>query len=88
MNGEAQYIALLKKVMDEGEDRMDRTGVGTRALFGQQMRFNMADGFPALTTKKLGFRAVKSELLWFFPSAPRPNEERKPRQSLHQLSCH
>jgi thymidylate synthase len=65
MNGEAQYLALLKKVMDEGVDRNDRTGTGTRALFGQSMRFDMADGFPALTTKKLGFRAVKSELLWF-----------------------
>lgn len=43
---------------------MDRTGVGTRALFGLQMRFNMNDGFPALTTKKLAFKAVKSELLW------------------------
>lgn len=65
MHGEQQYLALLKKVMDEGEDRMDRTGIGTRAIFGQTMRFNMTDGFPALTTKKLGFRAVKSELLWF-----------------------
>lgn len=65
MNGEQQYLALLKKVLDEGDDRSDRTGTGTRALFGQSMRFTMAMGFPALTTKKLGFRAVKSELLWF-----------------------
>jgi len=62
---EQQYLDLLKKVMDEGDERMDRTGVGTRAIFGQSMRFNMADGFPALTTKKLAFKAVKSELLWF-----------------------
>ena len=65
MKGEAQYLALLKKVMDEGTDRPDRTGTGTRAIFGQSMRFDMADGFPALTTKKLAFKAVKSELLWF-----------------------
>ncbi|MFQ5540977.1 MAG: thymidylate synthase, partial [Candidatus Paceibacteria bacterium] len=62
---ERQYLDLLKKIFDEGDDRMDRTGVGTRALFGLQMRFNMADGFPAVTTKKLAFKAVKSELLWF-----------------------
>lgn len=62
---EHQYLNLLKKVMDEGDERMDRTGTGTRAIFGQSMRFNMADGFPALTTKKLAFKAVKSELLWF-----------------------
>jgi len=59
-----QYNDLLKKVMDEGTDRETRNGK-TRALFGLQMRFNMADGFPAVTTKKLAFKAVKSELLWF-----------------------
>lgn len=62
---EKAYLDLLRKVMDEGSDRLDRTGVGTRAIFGAQMRFNMADGFPALTTKKLAWKAVKSELLWF-----------------------
>jgi thymidylate synthase len=60
-----QYLDILQKVMDEGADRPDRTGTGTRAIFGQQMRFNMADGFPAVTTKKLAWKAVKSELLWF-----------------------
>ena len=59
-----QYLALLKKVMDEGQDRQTRNGM-TRGFFGYQMRFNMADGFPAMTTKKLFFKAVKSELLWF-----------------------
>ena len=54
------YLDLMKKVMDEGVDREDRTGTGTRAIFGTQMRFNMADGFPAVTTKKLAFKAVKS----------------------------
>jgi thymidylate synthase len=62
---EKTYLNLLKKVMDEGTDRADRTGVGTRALFGQTMRFSMDEGFPALTTKKLAWKAVKSELLWF-----------------------
>lgn len=62
---EKAYLDLLRKVMDEGVDRDDRTGVGTRALFGQTMRFSMKDGFPALTTKKLAWKAVKSELLWF-----------------------
>ncbi len=59
-----QYLSLLKKVMDEGTDRETRNGM-TRAMFGLQMRFNMTDGFPAMTTKKLAFKAVKSELLWF-----------------------
>ncbi len=62
---EKAYLDLLRKVMDEGVDRDDRTGTGTRALFGQTMRFSMKDGFPALTTKKLAWKAVKSELLWF-----------------------
>ncbi|MBU1292581.1 thymidylate synthase [Patescibacteria group bacterium] len=62
---EQAYLDLLKQIMDTGVDRSDRTGTGTRALFGLQMKFNMQDGFPALTTKKLAFKAVKSELLWF-----------------------
>jgi len=62
---ETQYLDALRKVMEEGADRGDRTGTGTRALFGIHMRFNMQDGFPAITTKKLAFKAVKSELLWF-----------------------
>ena len=59
-----QYNDLLKKVLDEGTDREGRNGK-TRSLFGLQMRFNMENGFPAVTTKKLAFKAVKSELLWF-----------------------
>ncbi len=58
------YNDILKKIMDEGVDRKGRNAV-TRALFAQQMRFNLEDGFPAVTTKKLAFKAVTSELLWF-----------------------
>jgi thymidylate synthase len=61
---EQAYLDALKNIMENGVDRDDRTGTGTRALFGLQMRFNMKDGFPAITTKKLAFKAVKSELLW------------------------
>ena len=61
---EQAYLDALRNIMENGVDRDDRTGTGTRALFGLQMRFRMKDGFPALTTKKLAFKAVKSELLW------------------------
>jgi thymidylate synthase len=71
---EQQYLYLLQKIIDNGSDRMDRTGVGTRALFAEQMRFNLEDGFPALTTKKLAFKAVKSELLWLIEGSD--NDER------------
>lgn len=60
-----QYLDLLRKIMDTGVDRDDRTGTGTRAIFGEVMRFRMRDGFPAVTTKRLAFRAVVAELLWF-----------------------
>lgn len=60
-----QYLDLLKDVIENGTDRPDRTGVGTRAVFGRQMRFDMSGGFPAVTTKKLAFKTMKAELLWF-----------------------
>jgi thymidylate synthase len=60
-----QYLGILRKALDEGVDRDDRTGTGTRAIFGEVMRFKMADGFPAVTTKRLAFRSVLGELLWF-----------------------
>lgn len=63
--GENQYLDLIQDIFDHGTERMDRTGVGTLAVFGRQLRFDMADGFPALTTKKLAWKAVVSELLWF-----------------------
>ncbi len=59
-----QYLDALRYVLDHGVDKPNRTGVDTRSVFGMQMRFNLADGFPAVTTKKLAFNSVKAELLW------------------------
>ena len=60
-----QYLALLSHVLEKGVDRADRTGIGTRSLFGHQMRFDLSEGFPLVTTKKVYFRAIIYELLWF-----------------------
>lgn len=62
---EYQYLNLLRDILMHGSARMDRTGVGTRAVFGRELRFRMADGFPAITTKKLAFKAVVGELIGF-----------------------
>ncbi len=69
-----QYLDILRKALDQGVDRDDRTGTGTRAIFGEAMRFRMSDGFPAVTTKRLAFRSVLAELLWFLAGSSDVNE--------------
>jgi thymidylate synthase len=82
-----QYLEALENILNNGEDVSDRTGVGTRTVFGHQMRFNLQKGFPAVTTKKLAWKSVVSELLWFLEGSS--NERRlaeilyeKPREEL------
>ena len=76
-----QYLDALKYIMDNGADKPTRTRVDTRGVFGMQFRYNMADGFPAMTTKKLAFNAAKAELLWFISGSSDVKE-------LQKLGCH
>jgi thymidylate synthase len=77
---EQTYLDALKFILDNGEDRPDRTGVGTRSVFGYQMRFDLTQGFPAITTKKLAWKSVVSELLWFIEGS---GDELRLRELLH-----
>jgi thymidylate synthase len=74
------YLDTLNNILENGEDRLDRTGVGTRGIFGQHMRFDLSKEFPAVTTKKLAWRAVVSELLWFIEGS---GDEFRLREILH-----
>lgn len=75
-----QYHELLQDILNNGEEKEDRTGVGTISVFGRQLRFDLSEGFPAVTTKKLAWNAVVSELLWFIEGS---NDERRLAEILH-----
>lgn len=75
-----QYLDSLQHILDNGKIKEDRTGVGTIALFGHQMRFDLSKGFPAVTTKRLAFKACLSELLWFIEGS---SDEHRLREILH-----
>jgi thymidylate synthase len=77
---ETEYLELLEYILDKGEDRADRTGTGTIAVFGHQLRINLADGFPLLSTKKMNLKLVLSELLWFIEGS---GDERRLAEILH-----
>jgi thymidylate synthase len=74
------YLETLRKLLDQGETRRDRTGVGTIGLFGMQQRYDLSKGFPAVTTKRLAWKSVVSELLWFIEGS---GDEKRLRELLH-----
>jgi thymidylate synthase len=80
IHSEQAYLNALTEILSNGEDRPDRTGTGTRSIFGLQMRFDLTQGFPAVTTKKLAWKACVSELLWFIEGS---GDENRLREILH-----
>lgn len=77
---EKSYLNLLTNILENGDVRLDRTGVGTKSLFGLQMNFDLSKGFPAVTTKKLAWKSVVSELLWFIEGS---GDEYRLKEILH-----
>jgi len=77
---EYEYLDALKLILDTGDERPDRTGIGTKSIFGMQLRFDLDENFPAITTKKLAWKAVVSELLWFIEGS---GDEFRLREILH-----
>ena len=75
-----QYLTALKHVLEQGTKHQDRTGTGTISLFGMQQRYDLRQGFPAITTKKLAWKSVVSELLWFIEGS---GDEKRLREILH-----
>lgn len=75
------YLNLLEKILLKGEKKTDRTGTGTLSLFGERLEINMRKGFPLLTTKRINYRAVLSELLWFISGSTNVKD-------LHKVGCH
>ena len=80
MNHDLTYTNLLEDILSNGEDRGDRTGVGTRSVFGRQLRFDLRQGFPAVTTKRLAWKACVGELLWFIEGS---GDERRLAEITH-----
>lgn len=77
---EITYLNLLKNILENGDIKSDRTGVGTKSLFGEQLKFDLKEGFPAITTKKLAWKSVVSELLWFLEGS---GDEFRLKEILH-----
>ena len=79
-NSEKVYLDTLQEILTYGNDRSDRTGVGTKSIFGLQMKFDLTEGFPAITTKKLAWKSCVSELLWFIEGS---GDENRLKEILH-----